>query len=296
MNIDTLNNSQLILLVLLITLVVSAATAMAALSIVHERLILVGNSVSQPTVVQQTINRIIEREAVVVSKKEEKKKETVVSKTNDPPKPKPITLNDIIAALVRVHHGSQPFTAGIFISSDGMLVVPGFLEKTKRYSIRNDSGIVLFSVTQANAAFSLLEPIEAYAPIAHIKPATADNITLGKPALIFGGFGDEARLHSEIISQKLADNDSLRIRTSVATSEIAIPSAVFVNNEFVGFASNYSGWIPVIDASILLDESTAPETSKNADITIPEAPAEDGETKEPEASPEKNGATDASEV
>ena len=63
-SVDKLNNSQLILLVLLISLVVSAATAVATLSVVYERLALgTGEEAeSQPTIIRQTINRIIERE------------------------------------------------------------------------------------------------------------------------------------------------------------------------------------------------------------------------------------------
>ena len=78
-------------------------------------------------------------------------------------------------------------------------------------------------------------------------PVNTPEISIGQTSFVFGGFGDAARLHSEIISQKEGGAEVTRVRTSATVSAIALPSAVFVDRAFVGFITESSGWVPTVD-------------------------------------------------
>ena len=266
MSIDTLNNSQLILLVLLIVLVVSAATSVATLSLVYERITPQTSEVAQPTIIQQTVNRIIEREPVpvVVPQEEEKQQEQVEPTAR-------VTVQGIKNSFTKIYHGSQQVTVGIFVSGDGALLVPGTLEKEKRYNIARATELIPFSVEQTTSSYSLLRPLKEYTPIAYVPfPATVP-VEIGQSAIIIGGFDDKTKVFSEIVSQKETNTlNGDRIRTSVAVNDPTLPSAVFVNDALVGFLSEYTGWIPLITFSVDT-EQTQEETSSLAES--PEEPS-----------------------
>ena len=240
MNVDSLNNSQLILLVLLIALVVSAATAVATLSIVYERIAITQTDVVQPTIIQQTVNRIIERETIPIAVEESEEEEMLEEETSPP-----VTITTIKGAFVRLFHGSQQVSAAVFVSADGALLTPGVLEKEKRYNVAQGTELVPFSVVVATSQYSLLRPMAPYTPEAYV-PLETTVVEVGQPVILFGGFGEDMVVFSEIVSQKQVNADTTeRIRTSAVATDLALPSAVVVNNTLVGFLSDYTGWIPL---------------------------------------------------
>ena len=274
MKIDNLSNSQLILLVLLITLVVSAATAISTLSLVHERLLFARGDSSQPTIIQQTINRIIERDTAPVVPPSPS--ETSVVSTDQ------ITLDAVGQSLVQVYHGSRPVSVGIFVSSEGMLLVPGRLLTERRYNVKREETFVPFAVLNRGMHYTLLTPFEEeYAPVMHIPfGGSVADVPLGEPVLIFGGFGEDARLHREIVSQKQTDADgTVRVYTAVPISETVLPSVVFVGTRLAGFMSDYTGWIPIVDTALFTvgeDEGEEFETVEEVtENNVPETRVQD---------------------
>ncbi len=274
MKIDNLSNSQLILLVLLITLVVSAATAISTLSLVHERLLFARGDSSQPTIIQQTINRIIERDTTPVVPPSPS--ETSVASTDQ------ITLDAVGQSLVQVYHGSRPVSVGIFVSSEGMLLVPGRLLTERRYNVKREEAFVPFAVLNRGMHYTLLTPFEEeYTPVMHIPfDGSVADVPLGEPVLIFGGFGEDARLHREIVSQKQTDADgTVRVYTAVPISETVLPSVVFVGTRLAGFMSDYTGWIPIVDAALFTvgeDEGEEFETAEEVtENNVPETRVQD---------------------
>ena len=254
MDIDDINNSQIILLVFLITLVVSAATSLATLTTMLDRIQAKDEIQEQgPTVIQQTINRIIERVPAIVEIDNEEKE-----KKNKESEDVAVTLEKIENSLVVLNYGSQRYNTGIFVSSDGKLLIPDELDEKRRYNIINGEDIILFSVAKNNKNYSLLEPVKEYTPKDYIDFVNLQDIIIGQRALIFGGVGDSARVFSEIVSRKQGfGNDPIQIRTSVQSSEIALPSVVFVDNKLIGFATDYSGWIYVIDNELFSIQNDA---------------------------------------
>lgn len=241
MKVDDLNNSQLILMVLLITLVVSAAVSIATLSVVYDRVGAAGTvEAARPAVIQQTINRIIEREKVPPSSVE-----PVAGEPGAEPVEERITLDDIKESFTPIFSGSRQVTVGVFITPDGDILAARHMQKQRKYSVAK-GGATLFAVIRNDKNYSILRPVgEGYRPPRHVPiNVAAAEVVIGQPVLIFGGFDEEAGLHSEIISRKKGD-DGGTIRTSADPAEITAPSAVFVNNRVVGFASDYSGWIPL---------------------------------------------------
>ena len=246
MNIDSINNSQLILLVLLITMVTSAAVAVATLSFVYERLARAQSALEQPTIIQQTINRIIEREVIPqapaiaadVAKEEQDSRS--------------IDVSTIEKALVQLNFGSQPEATGIIISPDGYIISSKPLSEKRQYGISEGASPIFFKVIGRDGQYSLLAPLKPYKPDTYIPPTVAALVSIGQSALTFGGFGEDVRLHSEIVSQKQVISDTeASIRTSATLTEVNLPSAVFVNNSFIGFVVDYSGWVPFVSAELL---------------------------------------------
>ena len=243
MKLDDLNNSQLILLVLLLTIVTSSAMSLAILSILEDKFLPTENEPT-PTIIRETVNRIITREEVAV--KEEKQDEVVEENQ--------LTLNQIKKSIVKLNFGSENETIGIFISQDGQLISGKFLDEERKYSIQVNDEVVFFSVVKSDKNYSLLKPnidndlvIENFIPI-----NTSLSHELGESTLIFGGFGENSILNSEIISQRRIINDEIvLLRTSVNANNVIIPSAVFINNGLVGFISDSSTWVPIISESIL---------------------------------------------
>ena len=253
MSIDSLNNSQVMLLVLLISLVVSAATAVATLSVVYERVDGANTLTAQPTIIKQTVNRIIERSPVPAVAVPE-----VVSVEREV-----LTLADMERSLVRIYQStdlSEPVAVGIIVSSDGTVLASGMLdaevdEESSYAVVLHGSGeiadletesVVSVFVSAVSEHYTLLLPLHAYTPEAFV-PVNTSEISIGQTSFVFGGFGDAARLHSEIISQKEGGAEVTRVRTSATVSAIALPSAVFVDRAFVGFITESSGWVPTVD-------------------------------------------------
>ena len=246
------------LLVLLISLVVSAATAVATLSVVHQRIAVSPDGAPQPTIIQQTVNRIIERSSVPTAGTAGVPEEQPSPNTAAVPHTvRMITLADMRESMVKVYHGSVFITAGMFVSSDGMLIAARRLDRNKRYGIRPRSddgggGVVQFTVANTTDGYSLLKPVEEHTPAGHIPTGSSPQAVIGHSALIYGGFDDAARLHSEIISQReTVGDDAVRIRTSVSIGDAAVPSAVFVDNLFIGFMTDTTGWVYVFGDDFL---------------------------------------------
>ena len=252
-HVDKLNNSQLVLLVLLISLVVSAATAVATLSVVYERLALSsGNKTdAQPTVIRQTINRIIERESIVPATES-----VTTSKQNASDKRSAaLTLEDVEQSLVRLYFGSQPFAYGVYISPNGHILAAEVLDKQRRYSVLDETGNpIFFSALHNGKEYSLLAPVDTgvhsvqkYVPLTHIT-----DILLGQAVLLFSGSGKNAQLHTGIVSQKKAATDTITsFRVSVNPSTITNLSIVFIENTFAGFANPYSDWVALPDTNLI---------------------------------------------
>lgn len=249
MDIDNLNNSQLILLLLLLTLVVSAAVSVAALSLVYERLT-VSTGDEQPTIIQQTINRIIEREVQPIVPDQ-----TETVQVDSAPVAAPsVTLVDIEQSMVQVFHGSRPLTTGIFIDADGLLLASGTLNPKSRYNVLRNEQFVQFVAIRSDAQYSLLQPLEeGYVPLTYIPNIFTGDVSLGDPLLIFGGVGDHARLYRDIVSRRRPTSNTVEIFTNAATSDIALPSAVFINSQFAGFAWDYSGWVVLFNPALLAE-------------------------------------------
>ena len=240
MDLDNLNNSQLILLVLLVTLVSSAAISVATIAILYDRLPAIGDDTAvQPTVIRQTVNRIIEREKV-----EQASEPQIVGENS-------VTLGDIEGSFRRVYLGSQPVTVGFFISGDGMLVAADSLNAERRYGIRNGDEVIPFTPVRKDGFYTLLMPESVFTPEYYIPLDYAPNPMLGQSALIYGGFGDDVRLHSEVVSQKRVDEDGVRVRTSADRGGAFIPSAVLIDTVFVGFITEESGWVRVVGEGLL---------------------------------------------
>ena len=246
MNIDNINNSQMILLVFLVTFVTSAATAIATLSLVYEQIQQPDTAVQQPTIVERTINRIIERERphqpvpLVVG----------VEPVPVPPEEDSFTLSDVRSASVFIRFGSQDITTGMTVSPDGALIAADRLQEERRYSVETGNGaLAFFSVVYSSDHYSLLMPVEPYIPAAYIPPGALSGASLCESVLVFGDTGDQVRLFSEIVSQ--VDTGVGRVRTSVTASDAVLPSAVFTNDEFVGFVTDESGWVPIIPFDML---------------------------------------------
>ena len=260
-HLDNLNNSQLILLVLLISLVVSAATAVATLSVVYERLALTAENANeaQPTVIRQTINRIIEREAVLPATT------PIATGTASPDTQQAaVTLDTVEQSLVLLHFGSQPAAQGIYVSADGHILTAEVLDIRRRYSVLDEIGTpVFFSVVRSDRNYSLLAPVATHNP-EHFVPLeqSTNTILLGQTVLLYSGVGDNAQLHTGIISQKKSmPNNTTAIRISVNASDIDTLSVVFIEDAFAGFARPYAQWI------------TLPTNDLIGQITQPEAPS-----------------------
>lgn len=250
-HVDKLNNSQLILLVLLISLVVSAATAVATLSVVYERLALADDveTETQPTIIRQTINRIIEREPALLSS------DVAVDTQQEQRTSAAFTLDVIERSLVQLYFGSQPFAHGVYVSADGHILASEVLDAQRRYSVLDATGHpAFFSVLSSGTEhYSLLSPVEAgshavqyYMPLEYIADA---DVSLGQAVVVFGGSGQDAQLHTGIVSQKRvsADAGGRLVRTSIAVSDIVDTSVVFIEDSFAGFTQPYSDWIPLLD-------------------------------------------------
>ena len=197
----------MILLVLLITLVVSTATAVSVLSVVYDRLITAQTDIQQPTIIRQTINRIIEKEADRAARPAP----AVVTEVQRAPQPvdqeeaRSTLLADIETSTVQIYAGSTVVGTGLFVSPDGTIISPSSrLKKNKKYMIRPDTDTTVpFSVIKTSGIYSLLIPDTEHTTEAHIPTIDADtDISLGKSVIIVGGTGDNTRLYTEIISQK----------------------------------------------------------------------------------------------
>ena len=247
---DNLNNSQLILLVLLISLVVSAATAIATLMVLYDRLLISSEpaDASQPTVIQQTINRIIERERILPPESDFTADEYASQEADSI-----LTLKDIENARAQLYFGSQLFASGVYVSSDGYILVPDVLEKQRRYSTLDSNGDLLFySLVYTDGAYSLLAPADAYFISYFIPLISVSDVSLGQTVLMYGGFGEGAQLHSGIVSQKKSTPDGvISFRTSVHSSEITELSVVFIDNIFIGFAVPYSDWLITVNPELV---------------------------------------------
>ena len=276
-HVDNLNNSQLILLVLLISLVVSAATAVATLSVVYERLALTAGdrAEAQPTVIRQTINRIIEREPMLPAE------ETAATGTQTTPSAaaNTLTLDTIERSLVRLYFGSQPFTDGMYISPDGHILAAEVLDKQRRYSVLNEAGQpTFFSPIYNGKKYSLLAPVDDTASSTqHYVPLKRDtDILLGQAVVLFSGAGDRAQLHTGIVSQKRKTaGEVTSFRTSVNASNITTTSAVFIENTFAGFAEPYSDWVTVPDDILITNAVRVTQTqtaTKNTESTTAKPP------------------------
>lgn len=251
-HIDKLNNSQLMLLVLLLSLVVSAATAVATLSALYGRSAVTSEGVetAQPTIIQQTINRIIERERILPTDAELAPSASEKSQKSDSVV---LTLEAVENSLVQVYFGSQPFALGTYVSPNGHILVPEVLDKQRRYSTLDGSGdITFYSSVYADGAYSLLAPIHARTVPYHIPLAAISKIALGQSVLIFSGFGENAQLHSGIISQKkFTPHNTILVQPSVPSSAITNLSVVFIDNMFAGFATPYADWVTLITPDIV---------------------------------------------
>ena len=272
-HVDKLNNSQLILLALLISLVVSAATAVATLSIVYERLVVAeigASSAQQPTVVQQTINRIIERGPVSVTGvesgadnplSEEGSQSTLLDSDIS------LTLEDIEEAVVQLYFGSQPFTTGVYISSEGFVLSAEPLDDRRRYSVSDGAaGIVYFSPVYSDRSYSLLAPMSEHR-VSQYVPLTPITISLGQSVLVFGGSGNRAQLYTGVVSQKKMISDEISsFRSSADISSMVHTSVVFVDNVFVGFANPFSDWITTISFDLI--EQLTQDIGSSFDIEV----------------------------
>ena len=255
-HVDKISNSQLVLLVLLISLVVSAATAVATLSVVYERLALEvgGEAEAQPTVIRQTINRIIEREPTFSSPESIITSVREVSSAVDTA----LTLEMIEQSLVQLYFGSQPFAEGMYVSADGHILAAEVLDAQRRYSVLDETGNpMFFSTLHSGKEYSLLAPVEAEAhTVQHYVPLERSaEVLLGQAVVVFSGSGNNARLHTGVISQReTAAGEVESFRISVNASDITDISVVFVENTFVGFARPYSDWVR-LPGSVFITEA-----------------------------------------
>ena len=249
-HVDKLNNSQLILLILLISLVVSAAVSVATLSVVYGRLALDASTETeraQPTVIQQTINRIIERNPdlsadealaivdVSVPDQGGLFRHSVLSSGVG------LSPESIEKALVTLYFGSQPFAPGVYVSPEGLIVSSELLDTERRYSIPNPFGdMMYFSVIYTDGRYSLLAPMREHAVSQHVSLGSPD-ISLGQAAFVFGGFADEAEIHVGVVSRKETSSEGMTsFRLSPNLSSVSHTSAAFVGTVFVGFAEPFS--------------------------------------------------------
>ena len=263
-HVDRISNSQLVLLVLLISLVVSAATAVATLSVVYERLALEvgGEAAAQPTVIRQTINRIIEREPAFSSP------ESIITNVREAPNTADtaLTLEMIEQSLVQLYFGSQPFAEGMYVSADGHILAAEVLDKQRRYSVLDATGNpIFFSTLHSGKEYSLLEPAEAEThAVQHYVPLERSaEVLLGQAVVVFSGSGNNARLHTGVISQRettAGEVESFRI--SVNASDITDISVVFVENTFAGFAQPYSDWVRLPGSAFVAEAIQAMQGQK----------------------------------
>ncbi|MDE0243114.1 MAG: hypothetical protein OYG31_00100 [Candidatus Kaiserbacteria bacterium] len=245
LGLDQLNNSQMILLVLLVTLVTSSAVSVAVLSVVSERMSFnVASDSNQPTIIQQTIHRIINKDNVAA---------LVESPTEDPS----IITAESIAGVVRpslidIYFGSQPASVGVFVSDDGAIIASERLQENRRYNVTRDGRTIFYTVVASDYAYSLLRPLDdRYSPSQHI-PLTAVPAAVGKNVVIFGGFAEDERVLDGIVSQvQTRTNGMPLIRTSIQETSATLPSVVFVEGRFFGFITDESEWVASVDADKL---------------------------------------------
>ena len=243
----------MVLLVLLVTLVTSSAVSVAVLSVVYERMRApIAQNPDQATIIQQTISRITHKDDPVMAPDpapvERSRQERVAG------------IADLArSSLVRLNFGSQPSAVGAFVSDDGAILSATRLNRNRRYSIAVDNSLIFYGVVAQDHAYSLLRPIKGYAhrPEAHI-PIGTPTIAVGRPAVIFGGFGEDERLFDEIVSQVRTGASGMPLaRTSVDGLVVAAPSVVFVGDAFVGFIPDNSGWVSLVDRATLFTNDTA---------------------------------------
>ena len=256
-HVDKLNNSQLMLLVLLISLVVSAATAVATLSVVYDRLALAsGEAVeSQPTIIRQTINRIIEREPALLSS------DAVADISHEVGTGAGLILSAVQQSLVRLYFGSQPFAYGVYVSPDGHILASEVLDEQRRYSVLDERGQpTFFSLLYNDEAYSLLSPVDAdshnvrsYVSLEHLADVLfGQSVSLGASVVIFGGLEQGTQLRTGIVSQKKIVADAVdSVLISPSLSDTAIPLMVFIDDLFVGFTQPYSDWVSLLDSTFV---------------------------------------------
>lgn len=268
-HVDKLNNSQLILLVLLISLVVSAATAVAVLSVVYERLALATGeeAESQPTIIRQTINRIIERDPVLLSS------EVAASTQPESSVGTALTLEIIEQSLARLYFGSQPFSYGVYVSPEGYILASEVLDEQRRYSVLDAVGQpIFFSLLYSGEEYSLLAPIDvgAHRVQHYVSLVPVTDVSLGESVIVFGGFGQQAQIHTGIVSQKRVSGDAAgSVRISVPASSVADTSALFIEDSFAGFVQPYVDWIPLLDSAFVAGAMEAIRTHAAAEYTAP---------------------------
>ena len=87
--------------------------------------------------------------------------------------------------------------------------------------------------------------MQHYVPLEHI-----DEVSLGESVIIFSGTGQNAQLHTGIVSQKgTSDGVVNLVRISVPATSITGTSMVFIEGSFAGFTQPYSN-------TVLLPNST----------------------------------------
>ena len=245
MSIDTLNNSQLMLLTLLLTIVTSVAMAIATIALLFDVIVPEQTSTEPPqktTVIEKTINTIIERSVAPTSENRLSQDSTDVEGVDTG------VLSDDFSIFNTVYFGTTEASTVVTLSPNGVLLAFSPLDTNRRYSMQNETGDIYFDVITTTDRYSLLKPVETYVPEAHFTATAPADISIGDPVIVYGGAGDSAQLHLEHIVQSTTDDSGVRIfKTSLSGEGIPSPSFVYSGEVPIGVVLEGDAWVIVLN-------------------------------------------------
>ena len=241
MNLEDLNNSQMILLVLLISLVVGFASAITAFALFLERDSSPKNGTGQ-TVIQQTINRIIERAVPVESDSSKVVFQQGIPKTY---------LEALEKSVVFIFDGGTLEATGVLVSRDGYVISSEPLRFNRRYTITLDGGERGYVTTSAEDGKNWLKPIDPIQIEYFISVLNKDKLTVGIPVTVLG-VDELRRTASQGIVSEISKTGASLFKIAPHFTGAKLPSIIFSQDTVLGFLLHRDSnkWITVLESPI----------------------------------------------
>ena len=254
MHLDDLNNSQLVLLCLLITLIVSVAISVATLAFLTGRL---GFEGSERTVINQTVNRVIERtiesrgddidlESIISSSIDELKKSNLISIDT------PVTVNQYKESIVSINEGGFFLGRGIYINREGDIYSFRIPRDSRIYSVTNGERTTQYKLKSENS--NIITPIinegepklvlDTFFPIIN-----KNKLTIGTEVSLITIRDEDLDFYKSYISNLSRDREGNLSKLKLNIGGFLGEYAIFMDRAFVGILNNSTGWIDIINTN-----------------------------------------------